>query len=114
MTCAMVKVLPEPVTPSRTWSLAPPCTPSISSAIAFSRSTVSSSYSPGIVGLVQAGKRQDRASPPAPQLQPRAAAALEREANRGIEVEARSADRAERGEGGEEPVCDDLKLAGDH
>ena len=32
MTCAIVNVLPEPVTPSRTWSLAPLSTPSISSS----------------------------------------------------------------------------------
>jgi hypothetical protein len=34
MILAMVKVLPEPVTPSRTWSLSPAARPSVSSRMA--------------------------------------------------------------------------------
>jgi hypothetical protein len=34
ITLAMVKVLPEPVTPSSTWSFSPPDTPSMSWRIA--------------------------------------------------------------------------------
>ena len=34
MTCATVKVLPEPVTPSSTWSFSPRSRPSVSSAMA--------------------------------------------------------------------------------